>query len=169
MIKLPRRTDLTVRPFVATDADDLLRLNNRIFSGHPEQGSWTLEDLTARMRQPWFMADDVLLLERDGALAGFCWLKIEERGVEGLVGEIYVIGTTQEVRGTGAGRYLLTRAMERLNERRVRVAAIYVDETNEPALRLYESSGFHYHHVDVCYSIHLAAERPRGGRVEVAA
>jgi hypothetical protein len=32
------------------------------------------------------------------------------------------------------------------------VAAIYVDETNVPALALYESNGFHHHHVDVCYS-----------------
>ena len=168
-VKTERRDDLAIRSFAAADVEALLQLNNRIFAGHPEQGSWTREDFDVRMKQPWFTPQDVLLLERDGALAGFCWLKVEQRGVEGLVGEIYVIGTIPEMRGSGAGRYLLGRAMERLNERQVRVAAIYVDESNRAALGLYESSGFHHHHVDVSYSLDLAADRPRGGRIEAAA
>ena len=160
---------LVVRPFTSGDEETLLRLNNAIFAGHPEQGTWTMEDIGARMTQPWFNPDDLLLLESDGAPAGFCWLKVEERGVEGLVGEVYVIGTTPVMRGRGAGRLLLARALQRMAERRVRVAAIYVDETNEAAVALYQSCGFHYHHVDVCYTLELGAERPLGERIEAAA
>ena len=145
-----------VRPGV--DDEAWLALNNRIFAGHPENGRWTLDDLRARMAQPWFRADDVLMLEVDGGLAGFCWLKIEERVAEGRVGEVYVIGTAPEHQGRGLGRYLLGAGLARLRERDAAVAAIYVDQSNTAALALYTANGFHYHHVDVCYTRALGAE-----------
>lgn len=140
------------------DDEAWLALNNHIFAGHPENGQWTLDDLRGRMAQPWFDPADVLMLEFDGVLAGFCWLKIEDRENEGCVGEIYVIGTAPEHRGRGLGRHLLASALQRLRVRGADVAAIYVDESNEAAVALYETSGFHYHHVDVCYSRELRAE-----------
>jgi mycothiol synthase len=134
-----------------------LALNNRIFAGHPENGRWTLDDLHARMAQPWFNPDDVLMLEVDGVLAGFCWVKVQERGDDGRVGEIYVIGTAPEYQGRGLGRYLLASALRHMRDRDAQVAAIYVDEANEAALRLYQAADFHHHHVDVCYSRELRA------------
>jgi mycothiol synthase len=162
---------IRLRPFDAeADAETLLALNNRIFAGHPENGTWTLEDLRARMRQPWFDARDVLLAELDSSLAGFCWLKVEHREGEGRVGEIYVIGTAPEARGLGLGRYLLAEALRHLPSRGARVAAIYVDESNETAVRLYASCGFHHHHVDVCYSRAVApASQAAATKSEVAA
>jgi mycothiol synthase len=145
-----------VRPGI--DDEAWLALNNRIFAGHPENGRWTLDDLRARMAQPWFRADDVLLLEFDGVLAGFCWLKVEDRAADGRVGEVYVIGTAPEYQGRGLGRYLLGSALRRLREREAAVAAIYVDQSNGAALGLYTANGFHYHHVDVCYTRGLGAD-----------
>ncbi len=139
------------------DDEPWLELNNHIFAGHPENGCWTLDDLRARMAQPWFDPGDVLLFEVGGALAGFCWLKVEERPGEGRVGEIYVIGTAPEYQGRGHGRYLLASGLARLFERHADVAAIYVDESNAAAVALYETSGFHHHHIDVCYSRTLRA------------
>jgi mycothiol synthase len=139
------------------DDEAWLALNNRIFAGHPENGAWTLDDLRARIGQPWFDPCDVLMLDVDGALAGFCWLKIEERPGEGRVGEIYVIGAAPEVRGRGFGRFLLSAGLRHLANRRADVAAIYVDDSNSAALALYETAGFHHHHVDVCYSRRLRA------------
>lgn len=142
-----------LRPFVPGEDDAAwLALNNRIFAGHPEQGSWTLDDLRSRIAQPWFDARDVLMLEMHGKLAGFCWTKIEERGETGRVGEIYVIGTAREYRGSGLGRYLLASALAHLRERETRIAAIYVDDSNRAAVSLYDGNGFHHHHVDVCYT-----------------
>jgi mycothiol synthase len=147
------------RPWL--DDEAWLALNNRIFRAHPENGSWTLDDLRARMAQPWFCAEDFLVLDVQGVMAGFCWLKVEERRDEGRVGEIYVIGTAPEHQGRGYGRRLVGEALAHLRRRGVRTAAIYVDEANAPAVALYERSGFHYHHVDVCYSRELpvAGER----------
>ena len=134
------------------DAARWLALNNRIFAAHPENGAWTLDDLRARMAQPWFAPGDFLLLEAEGRLAGFCWVKVEERGDEGRVGEIYVIGVAPEQRGRGFARYLLNTALRHMAARGARTAAIYVDATNTPALALYKAARFHRHHVDVCYT-----------------
>jgi mycothiol synthase len=136
-----------------------LELNNRIFEEHPEQGVWTMSDLQARMAQPWFRPDDVLMLEVNGELAGFCWVKVEERGDEGYVGEIYVIGTAPEYHGRGLGRYLLGEALRHLSERKVDAVAVYVDQSNSRGVALYWSFEFHHHHVDVLYSMPLPAER----------
>jgi mycothiol synthase len=135
-----------------------LELNARAFAGHPEQGRWTMEDLGIRMAQPWFRPEDLLLLEMDGALAGSCWLKIQERATDGRVGEIYVIATAPECQGRGIGRGLLAHALGYLRERSADVAAIYVDQANTSAVHLYETTGFHYHHVDVCFSRDLPVE-----------
>ncbi len=153
----------TLRAFrPGADDEAWLKLNNRIFSGHPENGSWTIDDLHARMAQPWFRPEDLLMLEVGGRLAGFCWVKIEQRD-EHLVGEIYVIGTASEFRGMGLGKYLLAEALRHMRTRGTRIAAIYVDESNTSAVALYDAAGFHHHHVDVCYSLRLPVEgrRPR--------
>jgi mycothiol synthase len=109
------------------------------------------------------------MLEVKGALAGFCWLKVEDRRDEGLVGEIYVIGTAPECRGMGLGRFLVARALRHLRERGTRIAAIYVDESNAAAVSLYGQAAFHHHHVDVCYTRDLGAELRDSARVEAAA
>ncbi|MBF6601320.1 MAG: mycothiol synthase [Dehalococcoidia bacterium] len=149
-------------------ADDAawLALNNRIFAGHPENGAWTLADLRARLAQPWFCADDFLLLDLPAAsghpeTAAFCWVKVENRGDDGCVGEVYVIGVAPRHRGRGFGRFLLDHALAHIARRGARTAAVYVDATNAGALQLYDDAGFRRHHVDVCYTRDLrAAARP---------
>jgi mycothiol synthase len=157
--QLPPPDAASIRSFRPGEEHELLRLNNVIFRGHPENGEWTLEDIQARMQQPWFRPDDLLILEAGGRPAGFCWLKVEERGQEGMVGEVYVIGTMPEYQGRGLGRYLLSQALLHLHRRDVDAVAVYVDQSNIRAVALYWSLGFHHHHVDVCYSLPLPAER----------
>lgn len=143
-----------IRAFCPGDDDAAwLALNARVFADHPEQGHWTDNDLRARVEQPWFNPADFLIAEdASGAMAGFIWLKIEERPNEGCVGEIYVVGVDPAHQGQGLGRVLLAAGLRHMGERGVDVGAIYVDESNTGALRLYEGMGFHHHHVDVCYS-----------------
>jgi mycothiol synthase len=151
--------DVRIRPFRPGEDDERwLALNNRIFAEHPENGSWTPDDLHARMAQPWFHPDDVLMLEVEGELAGFCWVKVQERGDEGRIGEIYIIGTAPAYPGRGLGRYLLGEALRHLSNRHVNACAVYVESTNERAVALYWSFEFHHHHVDVLYSLPLPAE-----------
>lgn len=134
------------RPFTVDDADALLALNARAFAHHPEQGGMTRADLDAVMTEPWFEADDVLLLWDDTELIGFCWLKV----VDGE-GEFYVVGVSPDRQGQGLGRQLMDAGFARLAGRGIRVAHLYVEGDNTPALALYTSLGFTQRSIDVQY------------------
>ncbi len=162
---LPPPEGAMVRRFEpGTDDEDWLALNNRIFEAHPENGRWTLDDLKSRLSQPWFDPNDFLVLEVDGAMVGCCWLKVEDRGDDGAVGEVYVIGAAPEVQGRGFGRYLLSQGLVHLSSRGVSHVAVYVDQSNEKGVALYWAFEFHHHHVDVLYSLQLTPD----GRAEAS-
>lgn len=142
------RTDFTLSAFQANrDAEDWISLNARAFASHPEQGRQTRADLSARIAEPWFEADDFLLVrENTGTLAGFCWLKVHEGE-----GEIYVLGVDPSRTGAGVGRSLLAAGLDRLRERGLTEATLFVEADNGPAVRLYRSAGFEDVSVDVQY------------------
>ncbi len=64
---------------------------------------------------------------------------LAERGVHELV----YLGIAPSLRGVGAARLLLRAGIGQLCERRGRVLSLAVDESNEPALKLYAEFGFH--------------------------
>ena len=144
-------TDLVTRPFEpGRDEGAWLEVNNAAFDWHPEQGSWTLDDLRDREQEPWFDPAGFLVHERDGRMAGFCWTKIHPEdpmsGQEAL-GEIYVIATHPDFHGLGLGRALCVAGLTHLSDS-VRIGMLYVDSDNEPAVGLYRKLGFEVHHTD---------------------
>ena len=139
-------TDLSAfRPGV--DADAWLELNARAFAAHPEQGRVTRADLDVLTAEPWFDADDFLLLRDGGTLTGYCWLKVEHG-----IGEFYVVGVSPDRQGEGIGRRLVSAGLARLADRGIRTSSLYVEADNEPAVRLYRSFGFADHSIDVQYA-----------------
>ncbi len=141
---------IPVRPFrPGRDEEAWLEVNARAFGGHPEQGSWTREDLLRREREPWFDPGGFLLHEVGGRLAGFCWTKVHRSPV---LGEIYVIGVDPDFQGRGLGRALTRAGLGHLATRAVPTAMLYVEATNVPALVLYRSLGFTEHHREVQFS-----------------
>ncbi|PZF55388.1 mycothiol synthase [Curtobacterium sp. MCSS17_008] len=130
------------------DEDAWLALNAAAFAHHPEQGRMTLEDLRAREAESWFDGEDLLLLrDADGALAGSCWLKVEDG-----VGEYYAVAVRPDLQGRGLGGVLMRAGSARLAGRGLDAAALYVEGDNEPALALYRRSGFTQHAIDVQYA-----------------
>ena len=146
-------SEASFRPGI--DDADWLALNARAFASHPEQGSVSQSDLTDLTREPWFDADDFLLLRDENiALIGYCWLKVEDG-----IGEFYVVGVDPDRQGAGLGRRLVAAGLARLASRGIRTAALYVEADNEPAVRLYRSFGFTDHSVDIQYALRRFTSR----------
>jgi mycothiol synthase len=162
--------DVIIRTFaVGQDEDAWIGLNARAFARHPEQGAWTREDLDLREREPWFDPQGFFLAEREGKLVGFHWTKIHSPagappgdaappgrgtapGTHEPIGEVYVVGVDPDERGAGLGRALTLVGLRYLRARGLPQVMLYVDESNTPAIRLYESLGFSHWGTDVMFS-----------------
>ena len=144
--------DISTRTFVVgVDETAWLRVNNRAFAGHDEQGNWDLDALHARQSESWFEPDGFVLHERDGRLAGFCWTKVH-RDEDPPVGEIYVIGVDPDFHGLGLGRALTVAGLRNMVDRGIDRALLFVDATNAPARSLYDSLGFVVHRRDLAFT-----------------
>ena len=122
------------------DDAELLNLNRRSFSAHPEQGEMTAGDLLQRCRQPWFDPAGFLVMRRDLEMVAFCWTKVH-RDPWGDVGEIYVIGVDPDAAGRGLGRLAVRAGLSHLAQLGLEEAMLYVESDNDPALGLYASLG----------------------------
>jgi mycothiol synthase len=154
-------TGYAIRTFdVERDRDAWLRLHNDVFADHPENGTWSLSDLEARLRQPWFAAQDFLVAERAGMMVGFNWLKrVPEAPPDRPEGEIYIIGVAASERGRGLGRSLALLGLHHLRADGMRSCTLFVEADNAPALALYAALGFTTRHIHRCYTVPLAAMR----------
>jgi mycothiol synthase len=147
---------LTTRPFVpGRDDEAWLRVNNRAFAEHPEQGSWTLAQLHERLAAEWVDLEGFLVADDPDdpagtGLVGFCWTKIHKNRSP-VLGEIYVIGVDPAHHGSGLGRALTVAGLNSMAERRVHVGMLYTDDSNDAAVALYRRLGFTVDHVDRSY------------------
>ena len=140
---------VTLRTFApGRDEESWLRLNALAFAHHPEQGAWTRIDLDLREQEDWFDPAGFFLAERNGRLAGFHWTKVHSE----QTGEVYVVGVDPAEQGSGLGRALTLTGLRYLrDDRGLAEVMLYVDETNQAAVRMYRSLGFTLAATDVMY------------------
>lgn len=151
-LPVDRRPTVTTRSYrPGADDEQWLRVNNRAFRGHGEQGAWDLATLRARFDEPWFRPDDFLVLERDGEFVGSCWTKPHD-DTEPPMGEIYVVSVDPDHHGQGLGRELTIAGLDAIHARGFDTAMLYVDADNVAALRVYRSLGFEVHRTDRAYT-----------------
>ncbi|MGM0386515.1 MAG: mycothiol synthase [Actinomycetota bacterium] len=143
----PLPSGLRVRTFRDDDAASWVALNARIFASHPEQGRLTAADLSARRAEPWSDPAGFLLVEHDGALVAYGWLK--RTGDEA---EVYVLGVAPEHQRHGIAAHLLGRMAELAERGGARALTLHVEGDNLTAIRSYERSGFRHDSTDTQFS-----------------
>ena len=159
---LPKANDLaniSIRPFqIGMDEQPWLELNSIVFADHPEQGRMSAEDLAVRMSEQWFDPAGFLIAtqELSGAnvMVGYHWTKVHGgAGSHGHseIGEIYVLGVSPALRGSGLAKLLSIRGLEHLRSKGLPAAMLYVDADNKAAISLYESLGFAHWDTDVMF------------------
>lgn len=123
--------------------EEWLELNNQIFTHHPDQGGWVIEDLTNRMAESWFDPEGFFIAKKDGQMIGFCWTKIHhDLARQGPVGEIYVLGVDKAHSPKGLGKALTSLGLQYFKEQEISDAMLYVDADNAAALKVYKDLGF---------------------------
>jgi mycothiol synthase len=151
--------DVRVLPFrPGRDEAAWLGVNARAFAAHPEQGSWTADDILVREAEPWFDPAGFLLAWRGdpddgGDLLGSHWTKVHPPGdgADEPIGEVYVLGVDPDAQGLRLGRALTDLGLAHLRGRELKQVLLYVDEDNTAAVRLYEGRGFARFSVDVSW------------------
>ena len=140
VVEIPK--GITMRTFdPACDGEAWLEQNNLAFANYPEQGAWRLDDLMMRLREPWFDPSGFLLFEMDGRIVASCWTKVHELHPD-RVGEIYVISVHPDYQRHHLGVVAVTQGLNVLRHKGVSRAALFVDDSNTNAVRLYERLGF---------------------------
>ncbi len=139
------------------DEDRWLEVNNKAFAWHREQGRWVRETLLSREAEPWFDPRGFFLLEIENQLAAFVWTKVHV-DEESPIGEIYVVATNPKFKGRGLGETMCKVGLNYLSSLGISTGMLYVDATNEPALKVYGRLGFHVDHVDRAYTIDITPQ-----------
>ncbi len=148
---------ITLRTFeVGSDEEKWLKLNNRAFANHPDQGNWNRRDLDIRMQESWFDPKGLILATNQEKITGFCWVKIHggtkhQDHDHDPIGEIYVMGVDPTSHGHGIGKQVTLAGLHFMQDQGIFSAMLYVDAANEAALGLYRSLGFTEWGRDVLY------------------
>jgi len=142
------------------DAAEMVAVNNRAFSYHPDQSNQDLDHVLTEFDSEDFEPESIRIIDAaklgagtakveivdDRPMAGFCWTKIHE-AVPGrpALGEIYVIAVDPAYHGHGLGLGLTAAGLDWMAQQGLQVGMLFVESDNGPAVRTYHKLGFEIH------------------------
>lgn len=126
------------RPFQPSDTSEILALNRAAFSSHREAGTLEEREFHVMLDQHGMGTSGLRVFEEAGEIYGFCWTRVHPNGD----GEIFRIAVNPKRQGRGIGRALVLAGFDHLaREHDVSIGTLWVDRSNETAVRLYSALG----------------------------
>ena len=131
-----------VRHFGADDVAELTRVHNASFAGSWGFSPYSEEQTAHRVDMANTSYRGIRLLFHGEQMAGYCWtlLMSDGRRRQGVIGSI---GLAPEFMGRGVSKIILADGMQYLRSAGADYVRLEVDGDNIPAIRLYQSTGFH--------------------------
>ena len=131
----------SVRSFQMGDIPLLTQVQNDAFTGNWGFSPNTEEQIEYRTRMPNTSKSGILFLFDGDSPAGYCWtiLVPAEHGARGVIG---MVGVVPQYRGKGVSRHILHAGIKHLRSLGLAEVGLEVDRDNDPAVRLYTSTGF---------------------------
>jgi mycothiol synthase len=118
---------------------------NETFGDHWGVGPASLERVAQMVRQPGFEPDSILFATRRRGIVGVCTARFLLRQAgrhEYTVAHIGPLGVRAAHRGRGLACALLAACLRQSRHRQIEAAELDVDESNAPAIHVYEKCGF---------------------------
>jgi mycothiol synthase len=155
---------IKIRSFLpGVDNVNWLKLNNKVFKDHPEQGGWKLSDLNTRLSEDWFDENGFFIVEKNRQLIASTWTKVKfekphiigkaQSHLQKITGEIYITAVDPSYTSLGIGRVLTITALKYFKIRGLKEAILYVDHDNKAAVHLYYSLGFNPTSKNILYNL----------------
>ena len=129
----------TLRLMDPSEVEALTELQNAAFAGSWGYCPNTPEQLRYQLFHLHEQPDEVVVLEQDGALVGYCWT---HKGAAGQPGFVGMMGVHPLHRSKGLGRVVTGAGVDLLLDGGVSSVELTVDSENPPAVRMYEALGF---------------------------
>ncbi len=136
-----KQTEMEVRQLQPGEEPLVTTIQNRAFGGSWGFAPNVPTELHYRLRMRGSKVQDALILESKGAPAAYCWTRVN-KGKDGAVGIIWMIGVDPAYRGQGLGRAMLDASIADLKRRGATAVELTVYADNTPAVELYKAVGF---------------------------
>lgn len=133
----------SIRPLAGgAEVSAYVALHRAAFESNTMTVDWRRQTLESPQYVP---ALDLVAVDADGALAGFCICWLSQRANEhngSVAGQVEPTGVRPDLQGRGLGRALLLEGLRRLQAHGATTAYVDCDGENDVGLKHYESAGF---------------------------
>lgn len=129
-----KTSTLQTHAFTEEKIDEVVRINNEAFVGHPDRAELQANDIRKTLQLLGNRYTDFRIAD-----GGFCWMK----QLSSTETELFVLAVDNAHRGIGLGRDLLYTAIAYARTHHgSQKMSLYVEHTNTRAISLYEHEGF---------------------------